>query len=183
MERLPTARSRDCCVRLLAEGLRCHPGKRVGHQIRQWQPFLLRRIAADGGGGAGHSAAGRRTGKGGAIEAFAGDIFKWLEHAIDKVKQFFVQVVGDVTHFFIQIGEKLYHFVMEAIDDVAHGIPFILNAIKVAWDKIVQWVDFIFSWNDIVRTHKVLKSIFKCYVNAAKRSRLGVGMPRASPPR
>lgn len=127
--------------------------------------------------------AGELGGIGGAIEAFAGDIFMWLEHAIDKVKQFFVQVVGDVTHFFIQIGEKLYHFVMEAIDDVAHGIPFILNAIKVAWDKIVQWVDFIFSWNDIVRTHKVLKSIFKCYVNAAKRSRLGVGMPRASPPR
>lgn len=59
--------------------------------------------------------AGELGGIGGAIEAFAGDIFKWLEHAIDKVKQFFVQVVGDVTHFFIKIGEKLYHFVMEAI--------------------------------------------------------------------
>ncbi|WP_425908362.1 hypothetical protein [Nitrobacter sp. TKz-YC02] len=111
--------------------------------------------------------AGELGGIGGAIEAFAGDIFKWLEHAIDKVKQFFVQAIGDVTHFFIQIGEKLYHFVMEVIDDVAHGIQFILHAIKVAWDKIVQWVGFIFSWNDIVRTHKVLKSIFKCYIAEA----------------
>lgn len=111
--------------------------------------------------------AGKLGGIGGAIEAFAGDIFKWLEHAIDKVKKFFVQAIGDVTHFFIQIGEKLYHFVMEAIDDVAHGIQFILNAIKVAWDKIVQWVGFIFSWNDIVRTHKVLKNIFKCYIAEA----------------
>jgi hypothetical protein len=101
------------------------------------------------------------------IEAWAGDIWKWLEHTFDVVKKFFVQVVDGVTHFFIEIGDKLYHFIMKCIADVAHGIQFILHAIKVGFEKLVQWVGFIFSWEDIITTHKVLKNMILCYANYA----------------
>ena len=98
-----------------------------------------------------------------AIEAFAGDIFRWLESLIDEVKRFFVQVIDGVAHFFIEIGQAIYHFVMQCIDNVVHGIQFVLDAIKVTWDRIVQWVGFIFNWDDILRTHASLKNIFKQY--------------------
>ncbi|HXE12468.1 MAG TPA: hypothetical protein VN633_10130 [Bryobacteraceae bacterium] len=101
------------------------------------------------------------------FESWAGDIWAWLEHAWDSVEQFFVQVVDGVTRFFIQIGEALYHFVMECYNDVVSAIKFILNAIEVAIEKLIQWIGFIFSWGDIVRTHKVLKNIFKQYANYA----------------
>ncbi|SFD81379.1 hypothetical protein SAMN05518672_103322 [Chitinophaga sp. CF118] len=100
---------------------------------------------------------------GNAIEAFAGDIFKWLENAIDDVAQFIVKVIDGVTHFFIEIGDAVYHFIMQCINDVVHGIQFILNKIEAGFEKLVQWVGFIFSWNDIVRTHNVLKNIFTQY--------------------
>lgn len=97
------------------------------------------------------------------IDAFAGDIFKWLESAIDDVKKFIVKVVDGVTHFFIEIGGQVYHFIMRCINHVMHAIQFILNKIKVAFEELVQWIGFIFSWNDIIRTHNVLKNIFTQY--------------------
>jgi hypothetical protein len=104
------------------------------------------------------------------FESWAGDIWAWLEHAWDSVEQFFVQVVDDVTRFFIQIGEELYHFVMECYNDVVSALKFILNAIEVAIEKLIQWIGFIFSWGDIVRTHKVLKNIFYQYANYALKN-------------
>ncbi|SEW44626.1 hypothetical protein SAMN05428988_5817 [Chitinophaga sp. YR573] len=100
---------------------------------------------------------------GNAIEAFAGDIFKWLENAVDEVAQFVVKVIDGVTHFFIEIGDAVYHFIMQCINDVVHGIQFILSKIEAGFEKLVQWVGFIFSWSDIIRTHNVLKNIFAQY--------------------
>jgi hypothetical protein len=102
---------------------------------------------------------------GNAIDAFAGDIFKWLENAWNEVEQFVVKVIDGVTHFFIEIGDAVYHFIMQCINDVVHGIQFILNKIEAGFEKLVQWVGFIFSWSDIIRTHNVLKNIFTQYSN------------------
>jgi hypothetical protein len=101
------------------------------------------------------------------IEAWAGDIFNWLKSAADDVEQFFIKVVGDVTHFFIQIGKQFYRFVINCMSDVLHGIEFVFKKIAVALEKLVEWVGFIFNWNDIKRTHQVIKNIFKLYVQYA----------------
>lgn len=101
------------------------------------------------------------------LEAWAGDIWRKLEHALDDLKQFIVKVADGVTHFFVQIGEALYHFVMKCVNDVAHAIEVVLKAIEVGLEKLVQWIGFIFSWDDILRTHKALKNIFKQYAYSA----------------
>lgn len=98
-----------------------------------------------------------------AVEALAGDIFRWIEHALDDVAQFVVKVSEGVAHFFVQMGRQWYHFVLRCINDVAHGIQFVLRKIGAFFEKLVQWLGFIFNWKDILRTHRVVRNIFKRY--------------------
>ncbi|MGM3273527.1 hypothetical protein [Ralstonia sp. 24A2] len=102
-----------------------------------------------------------------AITAAAGDIFSWIRHALDKVTQFFVTVIDGVATFFIEIGNALYKFIIDTVRDVANGINFVLAKIKVALDDLIAWLGFLFEWPDIVRTHRVLKTLMKCYVRHA----------------
>ena len=101
------------------------------------------------------------------IPALAGDVFDWMEHAIEKVDKFFVTVVGNVTRFVVEIAGELYHFLVDCVADVVHGIQFVLNKIKVFIDELIAWLGWLFVWPDIVRTHAVVKNIFKQYVKYA----------------
>lgn len=99
-----------------------------------------------------------------AIETTAGDAFSWLKHAFEDVTQFFVKVVDDVYHFFIELGGQLFRFVMDCVSDVVHAIEFVLNKIKIFIEDLIKWLGFLFQWQDIIRTHNVLKNIFKQYL-------------------
>ncbi|HEX8503678.1 MAG TPA: serine/threonine-protein kinase [Pyrinomonadaceae bacterium] len=107
---------------------------------------------------------------GDAVDALAGDIFRWIEHALDDVLNFVVRVSEGVAHFFVQIGEQWYHFLLRCVEDVAHGIQFVLNKIGAAFEKLVRWLGFIFNWDDILRTHRVLKNIFRRYAESCVAS-------------
>jgi hypothetical protein len=100
----------------------------------------------------------------GAVEAFAGDVLRWIEGVVDDVVRFVVQVSDDVAHFFVTLGDDIYHFVLTCVSDVMHGVQFVFAKIGVAFDKLVQWLGFIFSWNDILRTHAVIRTFFSCYI-------------------
>ncbi|MBL8235844.1 MAG: hypothetical protein JNM66_00390 [Bryobacterales bacterium] len=121
------------------------------------------------GGGTGATAAAAVTGAvpAGAKKLSAGDAWAWLKHAFEDVEKYFVQVVDDVYHFFLQIGEALYHFVLDTVTAIAHAIEFVFNKIAVFFEDLVKWLGFIFSWNDILRTHRVLKSMYKTYAKRA----------------
>lgn len=113
---------------------------------------------------AGPTASGEPGGILSGIEALAGDLFRWLKDAFEDAEHFYFQVIDDVTHFFIRIAGVLYHAAINCITDVVHGVEFVFKKIAVAFEKLVQWVGFIFNWGDILRTHQVLKNIFQQYV-------------------
>ena len=98
------------------------------------------------------------------IEALAGDILHWASQAVDDVEQFLVKVENGVVHFFVQLGNDVYHFVVTCLSDVLHGIQFLLAKLKVAFETVVQWLGFIFSWSDIVATHQIMKSVISNYL-------------------
>lgn len=99
-----------------------------------------------------------------AVETAFGDIFNWLKHAYDEVKSIIIKVVDDVVNFFIQIGEQLFRCVIAAISDVVDAVELIFNKIEVFFEDLVKWLGFVFDWNDILRTHKVLKNIIRQYL-------------------
>jgi hypothetical protein len=109
----------------------------------------------------------------GSIAATAGSIWEWILHAIEDVVEFFVVVVEDIATCFVKIAGEIYHFILDCVQSVANGINFILNKIKVFFDDLIKWLGFLFEWPDIVRTHRVLKNLFKQFGRYAV-SELGV---------
>jgi hypothetical protein len=109
---------------------------------------------------------------GDAIAMAAGDLFAWLKHAFEEVEHFFVMVVDDIQHFVIKIGEELYKIVLDCVAAVTQAIELVFNKIKVFFEDLVKWLGFIFEWGDILRTHRVLKNIFRQY---GRRAVAGIG--------
>lgn len=99
-----------------------------------------------------------------AIEVAAGDIFNWVKTAYDDASQLVVQEAEGVYTFFLQIGGDVFHFVLDCVSSVTHAVELVFNKIGVFFQDLISWLGFVFEWDDIVRTQKVLTNLFTCYV-------------------
>ena len=106
-----------------------------------------------------------RAGNVNSFETAVGDLWRWLKSLFEKVEHFFIQVIEGINHFFVSIAGAVYHFALRCINDILQGVQFVLNKIEIVFEKIVQWVGHIFGWDDVIRTHKVLKKLFNHYAN------------------
>jgi len=94
-----------------------------------------------------------------------GDAWQWLKNLFLKLEEFILKIIDGITHFVMTIAGEIYHFAIACISDIMQGIQFVLSKLEVVLEKIVQWVGHIFGWDDVIRTHKVLKSLFVNYAN------------------
>lgn len=99
------------------------------------------------------------------LKVAAGDFFRWLKDAWDKVTGFVVQEAEGLYHFLAKIGDKVYDVLLDCIDAVVHAVEFVFNKIKVFFEDLIKWLGFLFEWPDIVRTHSVLKNVFNRYMD------------------
>ncbi|KAM3414340.1 hypothetical protein BST61_g10987 [Cercospora zeina] len=90
-----------------------------------------------------------------------GDFFRMLKQ---KFTNFAMKIVDGVHHVFTTIGDSVYRAVLDCVSAVAHAAEWVLDKIKVAFDDLVSWLGFAFNWQDIVRTHNVLKNVIVQYV-------------------
>jgi hypothetical protein len=101
------------------------------------------------------------------IQVAAGDFFAWLKHAFEEVESFIVQEAEGIYHFFAKIGGEIYDVLLDCVSAVVHAVEFVFNKIKVFFEDLIKWLGFLFEWNDILITHKVLKKVLKlCATNA-----------------
>ena len=99
------------------------------------------------------------------IELWAADAWNWLKNLVDQVVSMELQIFDEITHFFVTLGNEIYHFAIRLINDIVEGVKFVINKIKVFFDDLVKWLGMIFDWNNYVRTHKVLRSMFVNFTN------------------
>lgn len=99
----------------------------------------------------------------GSIKVAAGSFFRWLKRVWKKVVKVVARVVEDIWHFVYQIGEEFYEVVLDCIHAVVGAVEFVFNKIKVFFQDLIAWLGFVFNWNDILRTHSVMKNVFKQY--------------------
>jgi len=62
-------------------------------------------------------------------------------------------------HFFV---EAIYKVVVDCISAVVRAVEFVFHKIKVFSEDLIKWLGFIFEWQDILRTHQVVKKILPC---------------------
>ncbi|NIY74214.1 hypothetical protein HED22_01015 [Thalassospira sp. HF15] len=100
------------------------------------------------------------------IKSTAGDVYQYAKHAVTHVTKILVSHVAGVIKVFIHIGESIYRFVANCVSDVLHATEVIFKKIAVTFEKLVEWLGFVFQWNDIIRTHNVTKNIVKRYIES-----------------
>lgn len=106
-----------------------------------------------------------------AIETVAGDVIRMLEAAVDEIGQFVFNVVEGVIHFAVEVAGVIIQFTIKAIGDALSLLNWVLETLLgISLQDIIGWLGFIFSWDDIVTTHKVFSNIAQQTVNALRNS-------------
>jgi hypothetical protein len=95
------------------------------------------------------------------IEVAAGDLFNMVKNWFDEVESFVVQKAGEVWQFCAKIYDNIYNAVLDSVAAVVGAIEFVFNQIKIFIEEVIAWLGFLFNWNDILRTHKVIKNVLK----------------------
>jgi hypothetical protein len=93
-----------------------------------------------------------------------GDLFQSILHsAWNAVKDFIIRAVNGVHEVLVHIGDTIYRAVLNTVTAVTHAVQWVFTKLKVAWEDIKNFLGFVFNWGDIVRTHKVIKSVTTKY--------------------
>jgi len=67
----------------------------------------------------------------------------------------------------VTIAGEVYDAIIDSLPSVAGALQFIFNKLEVVWDDLVSWLGFLFEWDDILRTHKVMKNVIRLYAQQA----------------
>lgn len=107
---------------------------------------------------------------GGALDGVlvdVGDLFSWLASGIDALVEIFQDAANDIWYVIVTIGDAVYHAVLDCVEAVVAAATWIYNAIKIAVEDVIKFLEFLFGWQDILTTHKVLKNVFLCIAQSA----------------
>ncbi|HMV66447.1 MAG TPA: hypothetical protein PKA64_06320, partial [Myxococcota bacterium] len=102
---------------------------------------------------------------GDAIETAAGDVMQALKSAGQAVYDYVVEPIVDAAEatwqFAVNLAGTVVSFVIRTIDEVLQLVSWLFQTIGAVLQDIIEFVGFLFSWDDIVDTHKVIANMGK----------------------
>ncbi|WP_162818015.1 hypothetical protein U0035_02680 [Niabella yanshanensis] len=102
---------------------------------------------------------------GNAIVVAAGDLCNWLLNATEYVIQIIEDTAEKLWHFVTTIGGKVYTFVIDTVEKAIAALEAVFNALKTKITELIQFLKFIFSWDDIKRTNDLYVNVIKVSLN------------------
>lgn len=108
----------------------------------------------------------------GGILVDAGDLFNWLKSGVEAVVHLIEDAANDIWHFVAKIAGKVYTCIIHVVEQVVAAATWIYNAIKTVIKDIILFLEFLFEWQDILVTHRVMKNVFTQF---AKNSISSIG--------
>lgn len=82
------------------------------------------------------------------------------EMVVDKAKTVFSYIANGV--------KRVVEFVVKTVKDVVHCVCEVFHSIAVGFEKLIQWLGFLFNWDDIKRTKKYLEQWLDQQIAQAK---------------
>lgn len=102
---------------------------------------------------------------GDAIETAAGDVMQFCRNVGDAVYEYVIEPIENaaqkVWQFAVKVGEQIVKFVIRTITEVLEIISWVFKTIGMVLQDIIKFIGFLFSWDDIVNTHKVVANMGK----------------------
>ncbi|CAI7606976.1 unnamed protein product [Penicillium glandicola] len=101
------------------------------------------------------------------VKLLWGDLVRWLKEAWNTVENITFAFVDNAWHFFVEAKGYLYSAIIDSIPAVAGVVEYIFQWIQVRYDEAVKYLGFVFDWNDILRTHNVIKNFLRLAADRA----------------
>lgn len=111
-----------------------------------------------------HQASDRYEGIFDDIAMAAGDLFQWLKSGIEAVIDIIKDAATDAWHFIAKIAGKVYRAVLDTVEAIIGALEWIYNVIKTTIEQIIEFIKFLFAWDDIRRTKDVLHNVVRLYM-------------------
>ncbi|NNC04634.1 hypothetical protein HJC10_17495 [Corallococcus exiguus] len=113
-----------------------------------------------------------------AIETAAGDVLQALKSAAGAVYEYVIQPILSGTktllQFFVKIGEQVVTFVVRTIKEALQLISWLFQQLAVLIEDIIAFLGFLFAWDDILATQRVMEAMTKDVVLALAGSMKGM---------
>ncbi|RYZ43770.1 MAG: hypothetical protein EOO71_02090 [Myxococcaceae bacterium] len=98
-----------------------------------------------------------------AIETAAGDVLQALKSAAGVIYEYAIQPLVSGTRtllqFFVKIGEQVVTFVVRTVKEALQLISWLFQQLAVLIEDIIQFLGFLFAWDDILATQKALETM------------------------
>lgn len=93
-----------------------------------------------------------------------GDFFSNVANAVYDVAVVVIETVAEgvkaTLHFLEETVMNVWEGVLTAVADVANFAIMVFDAIKTGIEKLVEWLKFLFAWDDIKKSAKALRAKF-----------------------
>ncbi|XXF76340.1 hypothetical protein P2318_25225 [Myxococcaceae bacterium GXIMD 01537] len=113
-----------------------------------------------------------------AIETAAGDVLQALKSAAGTVYEYVIQPIVSGTktllQFFVKIGEQVVTFVVRTLKEALQLISWLFQQLAVLIEDIIAFLGFLFAWDDILATQRVMEAMTKDVVLALSSKLKGV---------
>ncbi len=100
----------------------------------------------------------------GSIVLDIGNLFSWLDSGIKHELELIEDEATKIWKFVATIAGKVYHAVLDTVEAVVSAVKWLFNTIKTDIDKLIKYLSFLFEWDDITRTQKVIKNMSKLFM-------------------
>lgn len=93
------------------------------------------------------------------IDVSAGDLYNWLKSGVESIIQIVKDAASSTWHFIANIAGQVYRAVLDTVETIVGAVEWVFNAIKTAIEDLIAFLEFLFEWNDITRTKKVMRNL------------------------
>ncbi|OLN96907.1 Vegetative incompatibility protein HET-E-1-like protein 20 [Colletotrichum chlorophyti] len=95
----------------------------------------------------------------GAVQRSLDDFWTLVKTGFQNVISWAIKKVEDGWAFVLQLAEGTYELAVRSFSHVAQAVLKIFEFIKVGVDKIIEYVGFVFDWDDIILTKEILANV------------------------
>ncbi|KAL1876851.1 hypothetical protein VTK73DRAFT_9153 [Phialemonium thermophilum] len=87
------------------------------------------------------------------------DGWYWVREQMDNVTEWIIDTAGTVWKFVCKIAGQIKEFVLDCVEKICEAATWIWEKVKVGWNKLVEFVGFLFDWDDILTTKDTISSL------------------------
>lgn len=90
-----------------------------------------------------------------------------IRNAIKKAKSVVVGAVKGVVHFVVRTATEVIDFVVDTAEKVAEFVEAVIEKVVNGIKKFIEFLQFLFDWDDILNTQRYLKRMINSGLDAA----------------